>query len=162
MRAIAHKGETMPIALGQGCHDQNTFIATHAPNAHAPPGPVPLLANHYVVGNDFFTVMTAEEVQKVIDTTVQNLKKLDFQGTQAAAAKKVLQAAVSGSGTTVKVRWGVHQSVDRPDATTGKCRHFTLMALPNDWHLYINTDGKQLAYMSDGAGPAHLVTIKRY
>ncbi|MFL5347260.1 MAG: hypothetical protein ACJ8AT_20950 [Hyalangium sp.] len=151
----------MPIVLGQGCHDRSTFISSHAPNAHAPPGPTPLPANHYVVGDDFFTVKTAAELQKIIDTTVQNLKKLDFQGAQAAAAKKVLQDA-SGSSSTIKVRWGLHQSVDRPDGTTGKSKHFTLQTSPNDWHLYVNSDGSQIAYMSNGAGPANLVSIKRF
>ncbi|WP_140867299.1 hypothetical protein [Myxococcus xanthus] len=85
-----------------------------------------------------------------------------LSGDQASAAKAVLQAAANSSTPTPQVHWGVHQPVGRPDGATGQCKHFTLLFAPNDWHLYQNLDGSQCAYMSNGAGPAHLVTINRY
>ncbi|WP_434347518.1 hypothetical protein ACN6A1_05285 [Myxococcus virescens] len=51
----------MPIILGQGVHDCNTFIASHAPNAHAPPGPASMPVGHYIVDSGFFSGKTLAE-----------------------------------------------------------------------------------------------------
>jgi hypothetical protein len=151
----------MSLKLGQGAHSTATFIATHA-LAYAPdavPDPVP--AGGFVVNDGFFTVKTVEELQKIVDTTWKMRKKLLFSGNAvtAAAAKAVLADASSESATKVTVRWGIHQSQDRPQGVVGKSTHFTVKGTPTDWHLYVNTDGSRVAFMSNG--PANYVAIKK-
>ena len=153
----------MPIVLGSGCHKAATFVGAH-PNAHLPPGPMPLPHGNFIVGNDFFTVKTKEELQALIDTTCQRMKQLDFQGNAGTvqAAKEVLSRAKSDSGTNVTVRWGIHQSQNRPAGFVGLCTHFTIIGDPNDWYLYVNTDGQKIAFMSNGAAPVNMVTITKF
>lgn len=151
----------MSLKLGQGAHSTTTFIATH-PLAYAPGmAPIPMPGGGFEVNDDFFTVKTVAELQKIVDTTWKMRKKLLFSGNPvtAAAAKAVLADASSESATKVTVRWGIHQSQDRPQGVVGKCTHFTLKGTPTDWHLYVNTDGSRVAFMSNG--PVNYVEIKK-
>jgi hypothetical protein len=154
----------MTLSSGKGYQDVATFMRAHplAYPAANPPNPIP--AGGFPVGQDFFTVQTAKELQALIDTTWNNRKKLDFTATNAAAvtaAKAYLQDASSSSKTDVTVRWGLHQHDDRPTGVAGKAKHFTMIAAPADWHLYVNTDGSRIAFMSQTALPGDMVTIKK-
>ena len=143
------KVKIMAIKLGQDSHKVSTFKAAHPT---------------VTVGSNFFTVKSQKELQDLIDNTYKMLKKLDFQETtlgMAETAKKLIQKASSESKTTVIVKWGIHQSQNRPQGV-GRCSHFTIASRPSDWHLYLNTDGKKIAFMSNGPGAANMVAIKRY
>jgi hypothetical protein len=151
----------MPIKLMANCHSRPHFIASHALayDASAPPAVLPVGA--FPVGDDFFVVKTKQELQSIIDTTWNSRKKLMFTGGTAVAAKTVLEKAATGGDTTYQVRWGLHQSENRPLGAVGLCLHFTLAAAPADWHCYVNTDGKRLSYMSNGPAPANFCTIAK-
>lgn len=157
----------MPIKSGQGYQDPATFRAAHKSEAYDPEKPPKTLPNKgYPVGADFFTPKTIKELQTLIDTTWSSRKKLDFSATNAQAvdnAKALLEAASSSSsGAPLTVRWGVHQHETRPvDGDVGKTKHFNIVAAEADWHLYINTDGSRIAYMSQTAQPGDMVSIKK-
>lgn len=157
----------MPIKLGQGCQDAATFRAAHSLQAYDPAHPPEHLpTNGYPVGIDFFTKKSVEDFQALIDTTWNSRKKLIFSAGNAQAvtdAKTFLEAASSSSsGPPLTVRWGIHQHESRPvPADVGKTKHFTVISSPADWHLYINTDGSRIAYMSQTAQPADMVSIKK-
>ena len=152
----------MALKLPKGAQDTKTFLRAHPLGypARNPPNPIPVGA--FPVGSDFFTQKTEEQLQKLVDTTWNNRKKLDFNGTNATvtAAKAFLEKASSTTKTNVTVRWGLHQHDDRPTGE-GKQRHFTVAATPGDWHLYINTNGSRLGYMSNGPAAANLVEITK-
>jgi hypothetical protein len=154
------------IKTSQGYQNTGTFIAQHQPlayDASNPPNPIP--PGGFPVGSDFFTVKTADELQAFIDTTYQNLAKLNFTATNVAAAtaaKEFIKAATTTSSSQQTVRWGMHQHDVRPAGDVGNAKHFTMIGNPTDWHLYVVTNGSQIAYMSQSANPADLVSIKRY
>jgi hypothetical protein len=156
----------MALNLGKGCQDTAIFIEAHKPLAYPankPPKPIPKDA--FPVGSDFFTAMTAKELQALIDTTWDSRKKLDFTAKNAAAAtaaKAYLEEASSSSKSQMTVRWGIHQHDDRPTGVAGKAKHFTMIASPADWHLYVNTDGSRIAFMSQTADAKDMVTIKKF
>ncbi len=156
----------MSIELGKDCHRAATFVDQHA-NAHLPANaPNPLPPGHLVVGNDFFTVKTKDALQTLIDSTYNNRKKFDFDSPAAGlanAAKDLLQRASSSSHHRITIKWGIHQSQNRPNNDPGITHHFTIaISGPNDWHLYVNRNGGKISYMSNGAGPLNLVAIKRF
>jgi len=150
----------MPIKLNKNCHNRDVFLAAHA--LGYVPGPFAVVpVGGFPVGTDFFTIGSdpLAYMQGLIDTTYEMRKKLTYLGGNALNAKQLIEQASTGSGISHKVRWGVHQSQNRPLGVTGKCEHFTIEGNP-DWHLYISSNGSRISFMSDG--PVNYTQIDKY
>jgi len=142
------------LTLMQGSHNTKTFNAQH-PDLEQP------------AGAGFFASNDVMDLQPYVDTTWKMRKKLVFASMGGAGgvvlvgqAREVLEQASSDSNVAVQVRWGIHQQVPVPGGV-GNMQHFTVKGRPNDWHLYIATDGSRLAFMSNGPAPANFVKITK-
>jgi hypothetical protein len=151
------------IKLHKDCHKPAKFRAAHA-SAYDPKNePDPIPAGAYPCGSDFFDEKTQEELQEIIDVTIKTMKKLVFSGGVIANAKDMLKNLGSDRKGSYTVRWGIHQSEGILDPKDGqvkhKHKHFTIIAMPADWHLYVATSGKRLSAMSDG--PLNVTNISK-
>jgi hypothetical protein len=165
----------MTLELGKGSHDTKEFIKAHPPaypakDAKAKAEKVKEYKKQaFPVGSDFFTQKatpekTTAELQSLVDTTWNNRTKLMFEAENkeaVMAAKKLLEEASSSSKAKKVVRWGIHPHESRPLKETGNTKHFDVVGSETDWHLYVNTDGKRIAFMSQTADPKDMVSIKK-
>jgi hypothetical protein len=154
------------LKLGKNCHNRNRFIDEHSlayKSAAAGTGEADG-DGMFPVGTDFFTIESdaLAHLQSLVDNTHKLRKKLSYVGKKggerALRAKALIAEASSGSQTIRFVRWGLHQSEERPMGFTGKCEHFTIQGKP-DWHLYVATGGNRISFMSDG--PEQYVSIMK-
>lgn len=113
-----------------------------------------------VPGDGFFTNLTADQLQKIIDQTLASLKTRRYitGGNNAActaAGTLLKQAGSADTKNTVWVTWGLHQDT----ATTARgggstaTRHFTVRdpAGGNEWHLYTDSNQQTIIEMSQSA-----------
>jgi hypothetical protein len=158
----------MTLVLDKECHDDIAFIVAHPPayiagdkkakkEKEAKYGKAA-----FPVGSNFFTVKTVAQLQKLVDTTWTMRKKLILSAKNAKAAEAAKTFLEKANGKTkFTVRWGLHQHDDRPTGEAGKTKHFSVVASPTDWHLYINTNGSRVAFMSQTANLKDMVSIKK-
>jgi hypothetical protein len=117
----------------------------------------PLVA---VPGDGFFTNKTQSELQKIVDQTLDSLKKKrEIQGGTRLLrdqAQALLKAAGSKQEDVVTVRWGIHQDTAGMARGGGAStfRHFTVVDPNggNDWHLYADAGLKTIIEMSQAVG----------
>jgi hypothetical protein len=116
-----------------------------------------------VPGDGFFTTLSGEELQQIVDQTLTSLKKKRVitggtVGARAAALALLKRAGSADTTNAVYVTWGLHQdtwgTARGGGGTITATRHFTVEdpGGGNDWHLYTDSSQQTILEMSQTAG----------